>query len=431
MLGDFSVEAIDFDEDRHCVFPSSLSGFTQTLPIADKINQFIDLVQNPAADRDALVRRFELLIAPIAIPRTSLDRADNGSKIIIMSPTTGHTPTAYDFSSREDQMIFFSNQVLATGWEVTRQALLSLGATVKIADDIYEETGIAPVMAADGVQLPVQQIFARDPGVVLANKFLAVSEEALYRTTIDVLETSNGIRIPRHSRADKFAQLTAGLKPRHAQSISDAYRRAGADFKLHPIDAFFEAGDVIPDPKKGIVLIGNDSNYNQKYRSLHSNQQSLRAAFSAVAGERSAPVFIERPFTEYSEDRGQGERFHLDCFMCRLPKGELLIDPRYTTPASMDLLKKIYGDDLITITPDNPTVTEGPVVSGDVPNCIANLVAVGTTLLMPSCSGSLKDKLQNRGYSIVTAKDLGVTPGFLYMRGGGMHCITNDFPSLT
>ncbi len=48
---------------------------------------------------------------------------------------------------------------------------------------------------------------------------------------------------------------------------------------------------------------------------------------------------------------------------------------------------------------------------------------------MPSCSKSLRDKLENRGYSIVTAKDLGVTPGFLYLRGGGMHCITSDFPS--
>ncbi len=160
----------------------------------------------------------------------------------------------YDFASHTDQMIFLANQMLATGWEVTRQALLSLGATVKISEDIYEQHDIAPVMAADGIHLPVQQTFARDPGVVLGKLFLAASENALYKTAIDVMETSNGIRIPKNSRPDKLAQLTAGLKPRHAQNIVDAYHAAGAHFTLRHVDAFFEAGDVIPDPKKGIVL---------------------------------------------------------------------------------------------------------------------------------------------------------------------------------
>lgn len=421
------VEAIQYDPEERLLLPFRMSGMGEPISMPDKLKAFERMAGKPPRSFDDLAERMTLIIQPLTMPRFNLP--DNlplpaARHIFVMGPTSGHHTTVYDLLSPEDQGITLSNQMTAVGWEVARQGLLRLGADVVVAEDIYAAVGIDVMSAQQGIMLPVQQMFPRDSGVPIAGKYIIASERAVHDFTINAVTSIHGPRAAASMQLQKLAELTAGLKPRHGQSVVDAFARAGLPLQIETIDAFFEGGDVIYDCRRGIIFIGDDKHTNQLYKDIGNTLPALKAEFKRVAAIE--PTVIDRPFSMKGRNRHDGERFHLDCFMALLPKGEMLVDPRYTTPQSLAYLKKIYGDDLLVIGPENHPAILGPVGRGKVPNYTANLVCVGTSIVMPTCSPRLKATLQGRGYTVLTAENFGIPPGYFYLRGGGWHCASQD-----
>lgn len=426
---EFITSEIQFDHDAHCLLLSGLPVTGTPIDAQDKMKRFARLIDVPMQDDNALIPLIKLVFQPVIVPKVELDASiskPSDHPIIVMGPTAGHTPTTYNLLDTNDHAIAISNQILAVGWEMTRQALTQMGAEVMVSQDIYSEVGIV-MRAPDGAMQPVQQIFTRDSGVMIGDDYFIASEEAIYDISMKAMRSAAGPAAQLSSRAQKLAQLMAGLKPRFGYNVARAFNIAGKSLETRTIDAFFEGGDIFVDPRKGIILVGDDQRTNDRTRGLVEHNQRLSTAFTEITGKR--PITIERPYSLDGKGRDDGERYHLDCFMALLPKGELLVDPRYTTPKSLEVLKGLYGENLIVIGPENPTTTTGPVGTGQVPNYTANLVAVGNQLLMPTCSSALKATLEGRGYTVVTAQNFNAPPGLFYMRGGGIHCVTQDFPS--
>ncbi len=429
-IDQYYVGAAYFDETRHCLVPSDFAPDREPISIVEKVETFIRI--NRASQDFARYSQILNATCPVAVPYAPLDgkrAAPNTSEIIIMSPTPCHTPTMYDLYNQEDRQIFVANQMLAFSWEMTRQALLALGAQVKVTSDIYPNTATNPLMATDGTVLPIPQIFARDPGVIVGDIFFTPGEQATHKSLVCAAvggQKSFIDKLVMGGLINEMCHVSASKKQDHARAVVAAFGSAGKQLTLKTIDAFFEGGDVIVDSRKGLIFVGYDEAAHVAYHGVHGNIQSLQKEFGILTG--CSVVVIERPLTLDGNTRQNGERFHLDTFMNVLPKGELLIDSRYTSQGSLDVLKKIYGDDVILIGKDNLSSVKGPAGDEDVPIYPPNLVPVGDTLLMPSCSTSLKSELQQRGYQVVSPEDFNVPLGYTYMRGGSMHCITHTVP---
>jgi N-dimethylarginine dimethylaminohydrolase len=109
--------------------------------------------------------------------------------------------------------------------------------------------------------------------------------------------------------------------------------------------------------------------------------------------------------------------FHADQIVANLPDGSVLA---YSEPllnqSYADVLRTRFGNNLIRA--DRETGDKGGM----------NLISIGSSVVMPYCSGHVRKSLEQRGMNVITPHKLGLPEGSFSYAAGGPHCITLQVP---
>jgi N-dimethylarginine dimethylaminohydrolase len=97
--------------------------------------------------------------------------------------------------------------------------------------------------------------------------------------------------------------------------------------------------------------------------------------------------------------------YHLDTALCALPCGAVIYYPDAFTPAARATIEAL-------VAPEQRIALD----RADAERFAANAVCVGNTIVLSSCSNSLRLILEERGYAVVE------TPLHAFLRSGGSAC---------
>jgi N-dimethylarginine dimethylaminohydrolase len=97
--------------------------------------------------------------------------------------------------------------------------------------------------------------------------------------------------------------------------------------------------------------------------------------------------------------------YHLDTALCALPCGSVIYYPGAFTPAALATIEA-------HVAPEHRVALD----RADAERFAANAVCIGNTIVLSSCSSSLRTALSERGYAIVE------TPLHAFLRSGGSAC---------
>ncbi len=414
------ISSFSYDPTRKCLIVHPLLREVEPTPIHKRLN-FLDyiVVNNLPTSREFF---FEQL-RPISVPYADLTRHRTTAQAepIVMSPTNGHYTTQYDFSTLPDLRQFLANAIQTVRWQMVKSALTELGGNVVLSENLYDKD-----TRHCSTQVPVEEIFCRDCGFALDGRFYATSRLAHHEHFANTLQDERpDTAFLGQPVFHRIASYLGDSKVIHAKAVHAAFNQANVNLSYVDSGHYIEGGDILFDPHKGLLFIGHDENTVCVSRTNSISQ--LCNYLSAESGFEVIKIYRHESSLSDDDHDAQSSRFHLDTFMAILPKGELLLDARYTSTASVKRLHKIYGDKIIYVGADNPA-TVPCIATTDVPNSVTNLVAVGRSLLMPSCSRSLKNELRKQDYVVVTPEDLGGVPSDFYLNGGGPHCVTHTLP---
>ncbi|MCL4184779.1 MAG: amidinotransferase [Burkholderiaceae bacterium] len=175
----------------------------------------------------------------------------------------------------------------------------------------------------------------------------------------------------------------------HGRRMFEALARRGIVQSLHetPAGVWFEgAGDAIWDRHRGLFWMGHGQ------RSSFAARDTLRRVYGVdtVSLELASPRF-----------------YHLDTCLCLLSGGEILWYPPAFASSAQALLRALAGDALIEAGEE------------DASRFGVNAVSIGRDLVMGHCSPELRQRLEQRGYRIVT-----VPLESFGRAGGGAYCLT-------
>jgi N-dimethylarginine dimethylaminohydrolase len=135
-----------------------------------------------------------------------------------------------------------------------------------------------------------------------------------------------------------------------------------------------------------------------------------RRLFWLGCGFRSdvaAAPFLERQFGQRCLPLPLADAcfYHLDTALCALPCGSVMYYPDAFTPAARATIEA-------HVAPEQRIALD----RADAERFAANTVCIGKTIVLSSCSRSLRTRLNDRGYAVVEA------PLHAFMRSGGSAC---------
>ena len=144
------------------------------------------------------------------------------------------------------------------------------------------------------------------------------------------------------------------------------------------------AGDCIWDPQRRVFWLG-----------------------CGFRSDAAAAPFLERQFGYpcMPLPLADARFYHLDTALCALPCGSIMYYPGAFTPAARATIEEHVG-------PQDRIVLD----RADAERFAANAVCVGDTIVLSSCSDSLRSLLEERGYAVVQ------TPLHAFLRSGGSAC---------
>jgi N-dimethylarginine dimethylaminohydrolase len=212
-----------------------------------------------------------------------------------------------------------------------------------------------------------------------------------HRDTPDLVFTANAaVVLDRRALLSRFRHPQRQVEQPHVEEAFRALRTRGLleSVATLPEDLVLEgAGDCVWDRTRQLFWMG----YGQRS--------------DAAAGRVVEDVFgVHAVGLELADPRF----YHLDTALCALPKGEVMYVPQALTPAAQDAIRS--------------RVAPGKRIEVDVEDAgqlAANAVCLDDTLLMSSCSSSLRARLHEQGYRVV------VTPLGSFLRSGGAaFCLT-------
>jgi N-dimethylarginine dimethylaminohydrolase len=144
------------------------------------------------------------------------------------------------------------------------------------------------------------------------------------------------------------------------------------------------AGDCIWDPKRALFWMGNG------FRS----DPAAGSVLEQHLGLQCLPLMLANP-----------NFYHLDTAFCALPCGGVIYYPAAFTPAALATIHECVAPaDRITLADTDAT------------RFAANAVCIGRSLILSSCSETLRSALEERGYTVVK------TPLHAFLRSGGSAC---------
>ena len=285
-------------------------------------------------------------------------------------------------------------------WEAVRRALKLSGAKVTVLDSRANDS-VTDIMCRDD--------FTFVNGIALMAKRESIEELS---KPIEV----NGITTTSFSKGElKLIEE----KLQHKDHIKTVLE--GRDIRVQEIDyGHFDGGNTIVYPKRKIVFFGMtvaDISMPDNIATFKAFEKTLKE----TAGEewQAFPVPLQEMNTETMRvaeklmRAGQFVPYHLDLGMSEpLTRGEVLMYPDITDPESYNRMKEIIGEDNII------PITREEAADGSA-GCICN----GNVLIMSKVSDRLRSILEDKGYTVITAKDFGLD-NFSF-QGAESHCYTN------
>ena len=144
------------------------------------------------------------------------------------------------------------------------------------------------------------------------------------------------------------------------------------------------AGDCIWDPRRRLFWLG-----------------------CGFRSDVAAASFLERQFGHRCLPLPLADAcfYHLDTALCALPCGSVIYYPGAFTPAALATIEA-------HVAPEHRVALD----RADAERFAANAVCIGNTIVLSSCSSSLRTALSERGYAIVE------TPLHAFLRSGGSAC---------
>jgi N-dimethylarginine dimethylaminohydrolase len=185
-------------------------------------------------------------------------------------------------------------------------------------------------------------------------------------------------RFRHNERQAEEPVFAASFRALQARGLIDDILRLPAGITLEG------AGDCIWDPRRRLFWLGSG------FRS--------DAAASAVLGEYLSAQCITLILADPSF-------YHLDTAFCALPCGSVIYYPAAFTPAALAIVHEhVAPSDRIALD------------HADAACFAANAACLGQSLVLSSCSETLRRVLEERGYTVIE------TPLHAFLRSGGSAC---------
>jgi N-dimethylarginine dimethylaminohydrolase len=212
-----------------------------------------------------------------------------------------------------------------------------------------------------------------------------------HRETPDLVFTANAaVVLDRKALLSRFRHPQRQIEQPHVEEAFRALRNRGLLDCVAPLpeDLVLEgAGDCVWDRTRQLFWMG----YGQRSDAAASRAVEDVFGVKVVTLELADPRF-----------------YHLDTALCALPKGEVMYVPQALAPAAQAAICD--------------RVAPGERIEVDIEDAgqlAANAVCLGDTLLMSSCSASLRARLHAHGYRVVV-----VPLGSFLRSGGAAFCLT-------
>ena len=164
-------------------------------------------------------------------------------------------------------------------------------------------------------------------------------------------------------------------------------------------------GDNYYDAFRDVYWSGYVPNASRKNAAAGRSDIRAHAGLEALTGVPVVSMAVKRPF------------FHIDTAMTPLSRGHIIAYQDGMQPEAFEKLKR-EGFERYGMNPDEYLIL---VDAEDAAKYACNLRCVEDTIVMPSCSDDLQNRLKDKGYDVVT-HDMSQ---FIFA-GGAMHCLTNN-----
>jgi hypothetical protein len=193
-------------------------------------------------------------------------------------------------------------------------------------------------------------------------------------------------------------EFRPGRPDPHLPAMEKELKKQG--YKIEKYKGYTQGGDFIYDPQRKLILVGiGMAGFDINRTFTEEDAKAL--------GKQTGCEVIRVKRTSY-------KHYHLDTAISVLPNGKWLITPRVTDEATYKKLQaKVGAGNIIDI----PVEEE---------RYFANLIAVGRTLVMPSCSTPMKQRLEQEGLKVLTPEMVGLPSGAWDIRQGAVHCMTQQ-----
>lgn len=308
---------------------------------------------------------------PAPVPRATAATGE----VFLMRPCS--------YKDREER----SYMHLHEGWEALKDTIESCGGEVRLLSPPFNHGSRSP-------------IFVRDLGVFVDDVILG------YPGSFDHPLLQPEMHTLRH-----FVRDTPGLS-----FVELGGRLDGGNIVPYIPGGVLFAGVTHNDAKHATHAIQRmlghipDADLQLLYRRKQSEHlpSHLEAshALQSQTGRCVVPIHVRSEHT--------GQFYHLDGALGVLPSGEAVVCREVLGHAALGLLDKYIGRERII-----------PVSREEALKGAANLITVGAHVIAPYAPLSMREALGNRGYTVLTPKDVGLAEGaWMFAPMGGVRCAT-------
>ena len=282
------------------------------------------------------------------------------------------------------------------------------------------EDGHAP---ANDFSVEGHEAYARDPKAFVAE---ARDQWLRLKDIFNSLNVKTIVLEPEPGNLDQVftADPSISLKTEKGKlvTIFSRFSNEGRQPEVEVQAAFFEAdqsdaefisashriegtGDNVYDPFRDVFWSGYTSKPGREGTAAGRSDRHAHELLSEATGVEVISLEVQKPF------------FHIDTALAPLPSGHIVC---YRGGMSAEAFEEMqqkafdrYG------LPRNEYLIE--VSESDAVKFACNLRCIGDTIVMPTCSRALQNRLIETGYKVITT-DM----SHFIQSGGAVHCVTNN-----
>ena len=265
---------------------------------------------------------------------------------------------------------------------------------------------------------PINYTFCRDRYIKINN--------TVYMNDIDTLEERKKIAREQASDAGMENVLrksidTMSNNREQTGSLAQFFKGHGYTTKIVR-GGFLQGGQSIVHAPSKTLFAGIATRGTLEHQDAIESLLALRQAIQSVEGAAWSIVPLEADHfslatsTEmmFGSRREEFSFYHLDLAMSEpLQNGEVLLYEGIFEPRDLEKIRSIVGEENII-----------PLTLEEASSTTANLVSNGMNIVTSTVSPRLREILEGKGYTLITAEDFGLEK--LSFQAGSVHCMTNE-----